>query len=159
MVVPEIWYFICALFSRVSAVCTAADIRPGRDPATTIGSPEGVPRLRSAMAVTDPGEKEIKRPGGLVGKPPGSLLLSFRFAGDSGKSRLARCSRCCCVLSLLLHHCMPDIILLVAGGIAGLHVVLERIERLATIGPLHGAVIALDDGEIANRLVSGSSHG
>src|SRR5216683_5533442 len=43
----------------------------------------------------------------------------------------------------------------VAGDVAGLLVFRERIERLALVGPLLGAVVAADDGVAVARLVAG----
>src|SRR5580765_4029068 len=54
---------------------------------------------------------------------------------------------------------MPDVVLAVAGDVAGLLVVRNRVERFAVVGPLHLAVVALDDREPADWLgIAGPEH-
>src|SRR5262249_49366478 len=50
-------------------------------------------------------------------------------------------------------HDVPHVVLVVAGGVAGLLVVDEGVEGLAIVRPLQRAVLALDDGQVADRLV------
>src|SRR5580704_14892361 len=55
-------------------------------------------------------------------------------------------------LKCLLFHDMPDVVAVVARDIARLLVVLPVIERLALMGPLLGAVVAIDDSIVTDGL-------